>query len=362
MRPAVDEALELVGGARGVARASERLALPEDDVARQARRQRALQHQAERAQGVLVTPDAVARQPEAEAAPEVERDRHRPRQQRGEGVARARGVTQAQGRPAAAEAAPTVPNSWRRSWRDLAEQPVGLLDPAEPVVGLRQPVARLDGDLALGARSQRRSPAPDGVVVFALLEAGAPALERLRGRAGPRPDAGQRARRLRRRHRLAPPAGTVSAASGRGGSSIDAGGSLASTVSAGLSSGATANGTSAARSGGGGVSGNGVAAASPNQTTTEREQTLHDLLFAAPLSAGFAGSERFCGGAPASRTWAAGSSSPSPARAPSRAGSNPATATRPLHRRSAPPSIPSAPRAPDRDRPARGSARRCRRR
>jgi hypothetical protein len=80
MRPAGYEALELVGGTRSLTRASERFGLPEDDVARQGRRHRALLHPAERRQGVLVTAEGIARQSEAELAPDIERHRNRSRQ------------------------------------------------------------------------------------------------------------------------------------------------------------------------------------------------------------------------------------------------------------------------------------------
>ena len=87
----------------GVAGASERFALPEDDVARQ-------RPPAACAAAAGRTPPGRPRDgrgrscasPRPKLAPGIERHRDRPRQQRGEGVARARGVTHAQGRPAAA--------------------------------------------------------------------------------------------------------------------------------------------------------------------------------------------------------------------------------------------------------------------
>src|SRR5439155_25409020 len=61
------------------------------------------------------------------------------------------------------------------------------------------------------------------------------------------------------------PAGTTMPAGGSAGNPIGGGGTGASASTGGLSSGATTNGTRAARSGGGGVSGTGLAPARPKQ-------------------------------------------------------------------------------------------------
>ena len=202
VRPALDELRQRGGRALGLAHAPARVAEPERDVARE-RGRRARRHQRlPGRQRVLVPAERVLREPEPVARPGLDGRRHRRRQQRRERVARARGVAQAERRPAARVPAPDDPVAAPAGGlHHLAEEPVGLLGPAQALERLGVPVARLGEQLALLAAAHRLVEGLGGVVPLAPGEVGAAALERLRRDAEPRADARERSGRGEERGR-----------------------------------------------------------------------------------------------------------------------------------------------------------------
>ena len=112
-----------------------------------------------------------------------------------EGVARAAHVVEAQRGPAARVQAPHREVGGSRTTGHLPEERVGLLESIEAVVGLGEPVARLGQEVAFLPAAHGGLEILHGVVVLALGEVGAAALERLRGDAERRADARERARR-----------------------------------------------------------------------------------------------------------------------------------------------------------------------
>ena len=83
MRAAVDEAPQVRLGAPGLLDATERLAVPEEEVAREDRGRAALQQQAPGLLGLLVTAQRVVRQAEPVPSPGLQRRRRGPREDAG---------------------------------------------------------------------------------------------------------------------------------------------------------------------------------------------------------------------------------------------------------------------------------------
>ena len=199
VRAALRELAQHRLGARGLADSSERVAVPEEDVARDRRRHATRLHLSPFLVGLFPPAERIERQREPVASPCVERRRRRPGQQHGERVACAARFAQPQRRPAGAVHRPRTPFLPGRLLRDLPEEPVGLLGAVQSPQRLGQPVARLLEQLAFGALAHGVVERLGRVVEVAALKACAPALERLAGDAEPRAHTRQRARRLHER-------------------------------------------------------------------------------------------------------------------------------------------------------------------
>jgi len=121
--------------------------------------------------------DRVVRQPQAVARPRLDRRWDGPGQHRGERVAGAGGVADPQRRPPARVLCPHAPLLARTVLADLAEEPVGLRDTVEAVVGLAEPVPGLAEQVALGAGTSRALQRLGGFLELAALKARATALQ-----------------------------------------------------------------------------------------------------------------------------------------------------------------------------------------
>src|SRR5206468_4500487 len=178
VRAALDEAVELLRGAVGLADAPEGLAEPETDVAREQPGDALHAERLPRGHRLVVTAQRIARQRETVSRPRLHRHRHRAREELSEDVASAGGVAEAERGPGASVRGPaTEVARLRRGLHDLTEQPVRGLDPSELPIRLGEPVACLEHEVLVRAAARRLLEHLRRILVLGLGDARATALE-----------------------------------------------------------------------------------------------------------------------------------------------------------------------------------------
>ena len=177
--PTLREPMKLGGGRGGIARAAERVAVPEQDVARQRSWRPAPDQVVPRLPRRCVIAEAVERQTESVPRPSVHRRRHAGREHAAERVARARNVPEAQRRPPARVRRPHLVLVAGHARRRLPEHPVRLLHTTDADERFAEPVPGLDHQVLIAGAPHRRLQRIDGLLVFALDEAVLAAFERL---------------------------------------------------------------------------------------------------------------------------------------------------------------------------------------